>query len=178
LQESYKDLEEPLPPGMSWVVVLAISLFTCGLFPMIWLLIQANWVRKIDAESKSFLYLVSGFIGLIVVYACAMGIIVLGAASESTSAITTALGSALSFGGFVLYALLYIFAVFQMKSAIETHFGEEGFPVSMNPILVFFFAPLIFQFEFGRFLEFKKGPAPASAQGESGVQGESGAQGE
>src|SRR5450631_827170 len=34
----------PAPPGLNWVILLVLEIVTCGLFVIVWLLVQAIWV--------------------------------------------------------------------------------------------------------------------------------------
>ncbi len=44
----------PRAPRLHWGWVLAGDLLIRGLFPIIWLIVQANWVRKVNGTSKAF----------------------------------------------------------------------------------------------------------------------------
>src|SRR4051795_12596976 len=43
----------PLPPNLHWAIVLVLSIVTVGIFWLIWLFVQAAWVKKVRAESRA-----------------------------------------------------------------------------------------------------------------------------
>jgi len=43
----------PDPPRLHWGWVLALNIITRGIFEPIWLIVQANWVRKVLGKSKA-----------------------------------------------------------------------------------------------------------------------------
>src|SRR5580698_977623 len=44
----------PAPPRLHWGIVLALSIVTLGFFGMIWMPVQAHWVKKVTGNSKPF----------------------------------------------------------------------------------------------------------------------------
>ena len=50
----------PAPPALHWSLVLLFGVLTLGVFWLIWLFVQANWVHKIDPQSKATLLLSIG----------------------------------------------------------------------------------------------------------------------
>ena len=46
----------PDPPNLHWGLVLLIGCFTCGLFLIVWMFVQAAWMRKVDPRSKALTY--------------------------------------------------------------------------------------------------------------------------
>jgi len=47
----------PPPPSLHWALVVLFTILTLGIFGLVWPFIQANWVRRIDGESKARLML-------------------------------------------------------------------------------------------------------------------------
>ena len=48
----------PDPPDLPWWVVLVLAMFTGGLFAVIWDVVEANWLHRIESASKAlWLYL-------------------------------------------------------------------------------------------------------------------------
>src|ERR1039458_5423049 len=58
----------PDPPNLHWALVLVIGMFTCGIFSIVWMFVQASWMRKVNPNSKALFYYIAGF----VVYAIAI----------------------------------------------------------------------------------------------------------
>lgn len=44
----------PKPPRLHWGIVLALQLLTLGMFALAWLIVQANWVRRVNGQSRAF----------------------------------------------------------------------------------------------------------------------------
>jgi len=133
----------PSPPSLHWGVVLLLSVLTCGLFIWVWAFVEANWVRKVQPESKGT-----------VLYAFALlCAIVNGVITSSGPGNARGLGSLASLAGIVLM----IVANFSMKSSIEEHYnGPEPIGLELNGILTFFFGVLYFQYHFTRITEMRR----------------------
>jgi hypothetical protein len=149
----------PPPPSLHWVIVLLLSILTCGLFGLAWVIVQAIWVKKVQPSSKALLYLCLGCVLLI-----AAGI--LGAFPDEN---LQTLGVILNIGGLVLS----IVAWFSMKSSIEEHYNVaeplglttrgwlpetiDGW--TLSGIMTFFFNVYYFQYHFTRIIELKRSQA-------------------
>jgi len=46
----------PAPPRLHWGIVFGLSVITLGIFGMIWMVVQANWVRKVTKNSKPLIW--------------------------------------------------------------------------------------------------------------------------
>ena len=54
----------PSPPGLSWQVVLFLSIVTLGIFAGIWALVIGIWLKRVRPQSSArSLYLVFGMLG-------------------------------------------------------------------------------------------------------------------
>lgn len=139
----------PLPPNLNWVIVVVATIFTCGLFGLVWLFIEAAWFKKLDPQSKGQKFLIFylvGYLGVMVLSFGGMGVSV-AMPDSSLGALISGLGSLLSLGLLVLYIL----AVFNMKASLEGYFNNtEPINLRLNPILVIFFAVFYFQYHFNR----------------------------
>jgi hypothetical protein len=125
----------PPPPDMNWVLLLILSIVTCGLFLIVWVFVQAVYVGKIDRGSKAMLF-----------YAIGVPCILVGSAMRATDSIG-ALGSLINLGG----SVLFVIANFKMKSSIETHFNSaEPINLRLNGVMTFFFYAIYFQYHFNR----------------------------
>src|SRR5258707_13610895 len=45
----------PAPPSLHWGIVLLLGIVTCSIFWWIWALVEANWVRKVQPNSKAMI---------------------------------------------------------------------------------------------------------------------------
>jgi hypothetical protein len=124
---------EPLhpAPSLNWVVLLALSVFTLGIFLVIWLFVQAAWVRKVRPQSRSLYYLCGYLAG-----AFTAGFV------EDTQPMLAAL---LQIAGFVFF----LCATFSMRSDIEDYYStEEPVSLKLSGIMTFFFHGIYFQYHF------------------------------
>lgn len=139
----------PLPPNLNWVIVLVAAIFTCGLFALVWLFIEAGWMKKLDPQSKGQKFLIFYLVGYVGVLALSFGGLGLSMAMPDSSlgALVSGLGSLTSIGLLVLYVL----AVLNMKTSMEGYFNNvEPINLKLNPILVIFFGVFYFQYHFNR----------------------------
>jgi hypothetical protein len=143
----------PDPPNLHWALVLVIGFFTCGLFTLVWIFVQAAWVRKVDPRSKAiFLYA-----GALVLYFCGLAAQIAMNASVRRGGIGSGAVAGFSLIWLVVYATLFITANFSMRSSIEDHFnGPEPIGLSLSGVMTFFFNVYYFQYHFTRINELKR----------------------
>jgi hypothetical protein len=144
----------PLPPGLNWVMVIVFAFLTCGIFALVYLFMQAGWVQKLDQQSKAKKFLVL----LLALYALVFVLMFISIGLQALmpdsfiGPMVSMISPILNIGVFVLYLL----AVFNMRSSLEGYFNaEEPINLKLNPILVFFFAPYYFQYHFNRITTWK-----------------------
>ncbi len=134
----------PLPPGLHWAIVLLLAFVTCGLFSIVWLFIQANFVKQIRPQSNAMMLYILG----LAVNFCA-GLIV------PFTMRSMGFGPLLPIfylGGLVLI----IMGHFQMKAAIEEYYNTvEPINLRLSGVMVFFFNVFYFQYHFTRIREWK-----------------------
>ena len=46
----------PDPPNLHWGLVLLFCVITCGIFTLVWEIVQAVWVKRVAPQSKSIVY--------------------------------------------------------------------------------------------------------------------------
>jgi hypothetical protein len=141
----------PDPPNLHWALVLVISICTCGVFSLIWDLVQLLWVKRVAPQTKAMPY----FIGYVVLSFLNAG------ASMGTSAAIMQGGhphsSPLSIiVGIAIFVLVILYR-FAMKNSLEQHFnGPEPLGLRLGPVMTFFFGGLYFQYHFNRINEMKR----------------------
>ena len=134
----------PDPPNLSWGLLLLFGLLTCGVFTVIYDLIQAFWWKRILPSSR--VVLLYG-----IAYACYFVNLL------STGANVTALhhgrlphnllGSLASIAGFILLLV----ARFTFRGELEQHYtGPEPVGLTLSGVMTFFFGGLYFQYHFNR----------------------------
>jgi hypothetical protein len=139
----------PDPPNLHWALVLLIGVFTCGLFMVVWDIVQSAWMRKVNPNSKAlFLYITEIVINLISTF---VRISLLIASRMRNQNLVL---------GLVIFAVLLtleILARFDMRRSMEEHFnGPEPIGLSLSAVMTFFFGSLYFQYHFTRINELKR----------------------
>jgi hypothetical protein len=101
----------PTPPSLHWGLVLLFTVLTLGIFSLVWMFVQANWVRKIDPESNARLLLGIGL-------ACNVLAIFMGIGSSGTSSAVVGLEVLLRLAFLVLFMVAYFSMAGSMKRAM------------------------------------------------------------
>jgi GYF domain 2 len=139
----------PDPPNLHWGLVLLIGIFTCGLFTVVWLFVQASWMRKVNARSNAIFYYI------------AYAVIAYGGGIARFSLMASS-GMRHSYPGIGLgVSLISIIIIeigfFDMRGTLEEHFnGPEPIGLSLSGVMTFFFAPYYFQYHLTRINELKR----------------------
>jgi hypothetical protein len=145
----------PLPPGMNWILVIALAFLTCGIFAFVYLFIQAGWVHRLDpqkSKAKKFLVFMLAAYGFVLL-SVLLGIVVSVAMPDS---FLGPMISVISPIGNIAFLVFYILGVFNMRSTLEGYFNAvEPINLKLNPILTFFFAVYYFQYHFNRITTWK-----------------------
>jgi len=134
----------PDPPNLHWALVLVLTIFTCGLFAVIWDFVQILWLKRIQPQTKAFPY----FIAYVIVSFANVGF----SMRASTIALhgnhhTSPLSALVSIAAFVL-VILYRFS---MRDSLEQHFNTvEPLGLRLGPVMTFLFGGLYFQYHFNR----------------------------
>jgi GYF domain 2 len=116
-----------LPPKLHWAVVLVLGIVTLGIFIVIWVFVQASWIRKVRPQSKAIFYLLG--------YVVAIG----GAVALQGNA----MAPFLQIAGMVVYLI----GIFMMRSDIEEYWTTIT-PAgrSLSGVMTFFFNGIYFQY--------------------------------
>jgi hypothetical protein len=141
----------PDPPNLHWALVLLIGIFTCGVFFVIWDLIQVLWMKKVQPQTKALPY----FIAYVVCSFLNAG------TSIGTSAAVMQGGTPHSSPLSVLFAIatfvLVIIYRFTMRASLEQHFnGPDPVGLRLGPVMTFFFGGLYFQYHFNSINQIKQ----------------------
>jgi hypothetical protein len=149
----------PDPPNLHWGLCLLFGFLTCGIFTIIYDVIQTIWLKKVNPASKSLLYYII-FMGLeFLNFGGSMG----KAALIMRGQIPPVTGSSIMFSllsGVISIAVLVMFIVyrFTMRSELQYHFnGPEPIGLRLGGFMTFFFGGLYFQYHFNRINEIKQG---------------------
>lgn len=143
----------PDPPNLHWVLYLVLTIFTCGVFALIWEFVQILWMKRIEPTTKAFPY----FIAYVVLS------FINGGLSFRASFLAmhggyphhaSPLSALFSIAAFV-FVILYRFA---MRDSLERHYNSaEPIGLRLGPIMTFFFGSLYFQYHFNQINAVKQG---------------------
>jgi hypothetical protein len=142
----------PVPPDFHWALVLLISFF-CGFFQIVWLFIEAGFVKKLDRDGKSLAFLIGGMVTSIVAF-----IVFFTAASANANRQEPPTSALVSFLLIALAgAVLHLIGIFQMRSSMENYYNTvEPINLRLSGVMTFFFAVYYFQYHFSRIANWKR----------------------
>ncbi len=150
----------PLPPNLHWALVLLLTVLTCGFFGMIWMLMQAWWLKQLRPGNRA-IWLLSASFG--VGYAGTLLISVVSPfldpafQKSEMSAIP-----ALILGGFLLLIaiaalVLYFMAVLAMRREMLDYFNSaENIQLRLNAAITLFVGMYYLQYHMSRIAIWKK----------------------
>ncbi len=150
----------PMPPDFHWALVLLISFF-CSIFQIVWLFIEASFVKKIKPDSNFLTFLISSLclsFGSGILYF--VGIVAMAAASGNNGT-PSECAIVIFFSLFGLVTLsaivLNIIGVFKMRRAMLDYYNTvEPINLRLSGVMTFFFALFYFQYHFSRIAAWKK----------------------
>ncbi len=144
-QQPFAGTSAPLPPDLHWAVVLVLGVF-CSIFLMVWMFIQAAFVKKLRPASNSGMFYGLG-IGAVV-----LGYIVIIAAASTKEDGLMALAVLILLAG----SVMIIVGHFSMKSALEEYYNSvEPINLRLSGVMTFFFNIIYFQYHFNRIRQYK-----------------------
>jgi hypothetical protein len=120
----------PKPLSMHWALVLVLSIVTCGVFALVWMFLQAAWVRRLDPTNNALIILAVGI--------PAQFLLSIAAAVEGEG---SSLGLFAYLVGFVATEVAY----FSMREVMQNRFV-----LRLSGILTFFFTLLYLQYHMSR----------------------------
>jgi uncharacterized protein DUF4339 len=141
-----------IPPDFHWALVLLVNFF-CNIFQIVWLFIEAGFVKKIDSESKGIAFLAGSLVTEIVAVIALFTSIGMSPDRQDPSPTV--------FVPFILIALagvvLHFIGVFQMRSSLENYYNTvEPINLRLSGVMTFFFAVYYFQYHFSRIANWKR----------------------
>jgi len=130
-----------VPPNLHWGIVLGLSIVTCTLFGVVWMFVEAAYVRKLRKESNALLYLA--------LYALTIAGPFLQFVSRDLAQVVPFLN--------IIGWVFYLSAAFSMKSSLEDYYNsEENIGLNLSGVMTFFFAVYYFQYHFNRINDWKR----------------------
>jgi hypothetical protein len=130
----------PDPPRLHWGWVLLLSIITFNLFGMAWLIVQANWVRKVYGRSKALPWAIAYASILPAFFLFVVLMSLLGAFLHVANVqAVVAVGLLLTR---LAFAVLWIVTIFTLRGELSA----EPIDIPLGGIMTFFFGPLYFQY--------------------------------
>jgi len=136
------------PPNLHWGLYLLFTILTCGLFSKVFTVLQAAWLKKVQPNSNGLIFYIALYVLLVIAWfrGASVWAMMMTHPGEFPHRHNVA-GAVLS----ILYFVLLIVTRFVMSTSLEEHFnGPEPIGLRLNPLLVFLFGGIYFQYEFNR----------------------------
>ena len=130
----------PTPPRLHWAWVLVLTIVTAGIFWMIWLVVQARWVKNATGNSRPLAWALAYLIFVVGVLLVAFGGGVFFILSGRHSQIAVFMDTLQNLRRAVGF-LLYLASVFMLKNALEA----QPIGISLHGLGTFCFGPIYFQ---------------------------------
>ena len=143
----------PAPPALHWGICLLLGILTCGIFSLVWMMVQAVWVKKVQPNSKAVTY----FGIAIALYVLSIGSSIFGGISGAQAGAVNPSYQVFSGSINLVMFVFWIMAAFNMRSSIEEHFNTaEPIGLNLSGVMTFFFNVYYFQYHFTRINEMKQ----------------------
>jgi hypothetical protein len=147
----------PVPPDLHWALVWLIACVSCGLFQLVWLFIEAGFVKKIKPESNHLALLITAvclqFGAVIFFYAALFAQYARNPNSQDPPWVAVVLLLAGALTGIVVNVI----GIFKMRAALVEYYNTvEPINLRLSGVMTFFFNLLYFQYHFSRIASWKK----------------------
>lgn len=150
----------PLPPNLHWGLVLLFTLLSCGFFAIIWMLMQAWWLKQLRPDNRSIRTLATSFgISYAGVFLLGLFSPIVETASRNTGENPVLMLALLGVTLLVtLVGLGYFFAAeFAMRNEMLDYFNTvENIQLRLHPVPTLFFGMYYLQYHMSRIAEWKK----------------------
>jgi hypothetical protein len=143
----------PLPPNLHWAVLLVIVIggqflgLLSLLFNWVWVLILANWARRLSGTNKAMVLVAmypAGFLA---------GLITFGFAAASHEDGLLFLGGLLILAGLIAYVV----GIFKIREAMEEYYNtKENIALTLSGVMTFFFSTIYLQYHINRIHRWKQ----------------------
>lgn len=135
----------PVPPKLHWVLVLAFTVVTLGIFYIVWMFVQSAWIKRIDPTSRA-----TTLLAIYVVLALA-GQAIGEAGGEGSPA--EAVGILLVLAGTVVS----IFGFFSIRRSMLDYYNQvEPIDLRLSAALTFFLSVFYLQYHMTRIARWKQ----------------------
>jgi hypothetical protein len=132
----------PAPPGLHWGLVVLFGVLTGGIFILVWVFIQQNWIKRIAPETET-----KGLVSLIGYVLFTIGYYIAYGTDHAVIALVFWL---------ILTALLY-FWVFASANAMRRYYNQvEPIGLKLSNVMLIFFNMIYLQHHMHRIANWKK----------------------
>jgi len=136
---------DPAPPRLPWGFLVLFSIMTSGLSQVVWDLILAIWMRKVQPQSRAIYYYSIAAVLYLAAFANVIGTRINDSEASSTTLFEV---------GAVLLTLV---GRFSMRGSLEDHFDQAGsMGLSLSGVMTFFFGSIYFQYHLNRIMRQKE----------------------
>ena len=137
-------IDYPDPPNLHWGLVLLFSILTCGIFEIVWEIIQAAWIKRLEPLSKALVFLAAAAACLVLLFFASLA----AAANPNAHAYTAVFNLA--------YTVLFLIGRFSLRNTLEQHFNTaEPLGLGLSGVMTFFFGGIYFQYHLNRIVQIK-----------------------
>jgi hypothetical protein len=127
----------PDPPNLHWGLVLLFGILTCGIFSIVWDLIEAAWMKKVAPQSRAIFYYAAE--------AVLLAFVSFTSAEASFSHTHNVYAPFLNIADFIVSLV----ARFSLRGSLEEHFNTaEPIGLTLSGVMTFFFGGIYFQYHF------------------------------
>lgn len=138
----------PDAPNLHWGLVLLFDILTCSLFQVVWNLIVAAWLKRVQPNATSLYFYLGALVLSIVQIAVSIpSSIHLAMMGPGIHHSWNPVGSSIG----LLTWIVRLVARYSHRASLEEHFnGPEPIGLRLNPVMTFFFGGLYFQYHLNR----------------------------
>ena len=124
------------PPRLHWGLLLLLTVITLGYFGIIWMVVQANWVRRVRGTSTGFILIL--FYCAFVALSFCTGVVYGLLGVQPGSAAYSLLNAVVGLGGMILF----LCALYILRSELQ----DAPINLSLGGVMTFFFNVVYFQY--------------------------------
>ncbi len=135
----------PPPPRLHWALLLLFTVLTLGVFYLVWMFVQAAWVRKIDPASNAMTLFIVDMVLFVA------GEAVAAAGGEGSNGETA--GTLLVLAGIVVFVV----GTYSIRRSMINHYNSaEPIGLRLSAALTFFLGLLYLQHHMTRIARYKR----------------------
>ncbi len=144
----------PDPPDLHWGLVILITIFTNGIFLIVWEFVVAAWLKKVQPQTKTLTQYILGYsllVGALAVLLIGAGIAFASGRGEPPSPSSFIPAFAIAWLVYMAGFIILIVARFTERASLEAHFnGPDPVGLRLSGVMTFFFGTMYFQYHLNR----------------------------